>query len=93
MSYDQSAVAAAAFPSCVPSVLFELVADLGPGVLPRLLQPLSRRNLVPERFAAHIVGGLLAVEIRLADVPSGMLGLIEGNLRQIVGVRRLRCHT
>jgi hypothetical protein len=71
------------------SVLFEVVADFGPGVLPRLLQPLSRRNLVPERFAARLEGGALAVEIRLADVPKEMLGLIEGNLRQVVGVRRL----
>jgi uncharacterized membrane protein len=76
------AVSAASF------VTFEVVADFAPGVLPRLLQPLARRNLVPETFAARLVGGALAVEIRLADVPSEMLGLIEGNLRQVVGVRR-----
>ncbi len=73
--------------SAVSSVLFEVVADFSPGVLPRLLQPLARRNLVPETFAARLKGGALAVEIRLADVPREMLGLIEGNLRQVVGVR------
>ena len=83
MSDDASAALPAA-----SSVLFEVVADFGPGVLPRLLQPLARRNLVPENFAARLEGGALAVEIRLAGVSSEMLGLIEGNLRQVVGVRR-----
>ena len=84
MSDDVAAAARAA-----SSVLFEVVADFGPGILPRLLQPLSRRNLVPERFAARLEAGALAVEIRLADVPKEMLALIEGNLRQVVGVRTL----
>jgi uncharacterized membrane protein len=83
MSDDASAALPAA-----SSVLFKVVADFGPGVLPRLLQPLARRNLVPEKFAARLEGGALAVEIRLAGVSSEMLGLIEGNLRQVVGVRR-----
>jgi hypothetical protein len=82
MSEDVSAAGPAA-----SSVLFQVVADFCPGVLPRLLQPLARRNLVPETFAAKLKGGALAVEIRLADVPTEMLGLIEGNLRQVVGVR------
>jgi hypothetical protein len=69
------------------SVLFEVLVDFGPGVLPRLLQPLARRNLVPETFAAKLEGGALAVEIRLAGVPADTLALIEGNLRQVVGVR------
>ncbi|MGH7056561.1 MAG: hypothetical protein ACREFZ_01595 [Acetobacteraceae bacterium] len=73
-----------------PSVVFELSADPNPGLLPRLVQPFARRNLVPERFAARLQGGCLKVEIGLAAAPPAALRLIEGNLRQIIGVREIR---
>lgn len=72
------------------SVLFELSVDATPGLLPRLMQPFARCNLVPDRFAARLEGEALEVEIGLSGVPSEGSALIEGNLRRIVGVRRLR---
>ena len=75
--------------SAASSVLFDVLADSNPGLLPRLLQPLARRHLVPERFAAHRQGDVLAVEIGLADISHEALGLIAGNLGQVVGVRSI----
>ncbi|MDA8049893.1 MAG: hypothetical protein M0002_07800 [Rhodospirillales bacterium] len=86
MSADACAPAAVA-----SAVVFELLADLSPGLLPRLLQPLARRNLVPERLTAHRAGNAMVVRIGLGDVTPGMRSLIAGNLRQVVGVQNLSC--
>ena len=70
-------------------VRFELLADAGPGLLPRLLAPFARRDLVPDDLRSRRAGDALRVEIGMAAMPSAMLHLVEGNLRQVVGVRRL----
>lgn len=84
MNVDASLAAVAASP-----VVFEVLADPSPGLLPRLLQPLARRNLVPQHVAAECAGAAMTVRIGLQEVPPGMLALIEGNLRQVVGVQQL----
>ncbi|MGH7120391.1 MAG: hypothetical protein ACREFP_15610 [Acetobacteraceae bacterium] len=84
MNADVSLAAAAA-----PPAVFELLADSSPGVLPRLLQPLARRNLVPQHLAAERADTGIRVRIVLSGVSPGMLSLIEGNLRQVVGVQQL----
>ncbi len=86
MDVDVSLAAVAASP-----VVFEVLADSSPGLLPRLLQPLARRNLVPRHLAAECAGVAIWVRIGLPELPPGMLSLIEGNLRQVVGVQRLSC--
>lgn len=75
-------------PPCRP-VRFELLADAEPGLLPRLLAPFARRDLLPDEVRARRAGDAVRVEIGMAAMPSGMLHLVEGNLRQAVGVRRL----
>lgn len=75
-------------PACRP-VRFELLADAEPGLLPRTLAPFARRDLVPDRVRARREGAAMLVEIGIDAMPSEMLHLVEGNLRQIVGVRRL----
>ncbi len=67
------------------AVTFTLRAEPEPGMLPRLLIPLARRDLTPDRLAATRAGAALHVEIALT-APGGMVALIEGNLRQVVGV-------
>ena len=86
MNADASVAALAASP-----VVFEVLAESSPGLLPRLLQPLARRNLVPHYFTAERAGADIFVQIGLAELPPTMLPLIEGNLRQIVGVQELSC--
>lgn len=71
------------------SVRFVLSADSSPGLLPRLLQPFARRDLIPDAVSARCGGALMHVEIAVAAMPCEALPYIEGNLRQIVGLRSL----
>jgi hypothetical protein len=69
---------------------FHLLAEASPGLLPRLLQPLAKRDLVPDALLARREGELLRVEIALDAMPAGMVHLVAGNLSQVVGVIELR---
>lgn len=71
------------------SVRFLLDADPSPGLLPRLLQPFAKRDLVPDRMWAHRSSSDFHVEIALQAMPAEMVHLVEGNLRQVVGVRQV----
>ena len=74
--------------SCRP-VRFEVLADAEPGLLPRTFAPFARRGLVPDKVRVRRNGASLLVEIGMEAMPSEMLHIVEGNLRQIVGVRRV----
>ena len=71
------------------AVRFMLVADADPGLLPRLLQPFARRDLIPDLLECVRQGEDMRVEIGLHAMPAEMVHLVEGNLRQVVGVRSL----
>ncbi len=76
-------------PVAVPAeaVRFMLDADSDPGLLPRLLVPFARRGLVPDRMWSHRGTEAMHVEVALDTAPVQEIHLIEGNLRQVVGVR------
>jgi len=65
---------------------FVVTADASPGLLPRLLQPLAKRDLVADEFHAVRQGDVMQVEILLAAMPAEMVHLVAGNLGQVVGV-------
>ena len=65
---------------------FVVLAEASPGLLSRLLQPLAKRDLVPDRVQARRVGEAMRVEIALDAMPAGMVHLVAGNLAQVVGV-------
>ncbi len=69
------------------AVRFMLDADPEPGLLPRLLTPFARRGLVPDRMWSHRGADAMHVEVALEAAPVAEIHLIEGNLRQVVGVR------
>jgi acetolactate synthase regulatory subunit len=69
------------------AVRFSVVADASPGLLPRLLQPFAKRDLMPDAFESRAVDDSMRVEIAMAAMPAEMVHLVEGNLRQTVGVR------
>src|SRR6201991_5194417 len=73
---------------CV-AVRFMLDAEPEPGLLCRLLQPFAKRDLVPDRMWSHRAGDTVHVEIAMAAMPCDAVHLIEGNLRQVVGVRSI----
>lgn len=76
-------------PQCVR---FLLVADASPGLLPRLLAPFARRDLTPDHIAARRCGELMRVELGMEAMPGEELHMVEGNLRQVVGVRSVTRH-
>ena len=69
------------------AVRFLLDADCSPGLLPRLLQPYAKRDLIPDRMWSHRSGDVIHVEIAMEAMPVEVVHLVEGNLRQVVGVR------
>lgn len=86
MSEDSAASAVA---PCDVAVRFMLDAESTPGLLPRLLQPFARRDLIPDRMWAHRSGDTTHVEIALEAMPPALVHYVEGNLRQVVGVQRV----
>jgi hypothetical protein len=68
------------------AVRFMLDAEAAPGLLPRLLQPFAKRDLIPDRMWSHRSGDTVHVEIALVHMPCEVVHLVEGNLRQVVGV-------
>jgi hypothetical protein len=73
--------------SSVVAVRFLIDAECAPGMLPRLLQPFARRDLVPDRMWSHRSGETMHVEIAVEAMAVGMVHLVEGNLAQTIGVR------
>ena len=69
---------------------FHVLADTCPGLLPRLLQPLAKRDLVADDFRARRDGDDTVVEMALHAMPAEMVHLVAGNLGQVVGVREVR---
>src|SRR3712207_6138836 len=66
---------------------FLVLADACPGLLSRLLQPLAKRDLMPEAVHAVRDGEAVHAELVLHAMPAGMVHLVAGNLGQVVGVR------
>lgn len=70
-------------------VCFEVEALADPGLLPRTLMAFARRDLTPDGMRARRQGSRMFVSVSLSAMPRGMVHLVEGNLRQIVGVERV----
>ena len=71
------------------SVRFLVDADASPGLLPRVLQPFAKRDLTPDRMWSHRSGETMHLEVAMEAMPETEVHLVEGNLRQIVGVRQV----
>ncbi len=69
------------------AVRFLLDADCSPGLLSRLLHPYAKRDLTPDRMWSHRSGDTIHVEIAMESMPAEFVHVVEGNLRQVVGVR------
>lgn len=71
---------------------FLVLADASPGLLSRLLEPLAKRDLTPDRVhATHDrAAGTIHAEVALDAMPAGMVHLVAGNMGQVIGVHRVR---
>ncbi len=69
------------------AVRFMMDAEASPGLLSRLLQPFAKRDLTPDRMWSHRAGDTMHIEIALEAMPGDCVHLVDGNLRQVVGVR------
>ncbi|MEO3473644.1 hypothetical protein AAFN86_17380 [Roseomonas sp. CAU 1739] len=69
---------------------FHVLAEASPGLLSRLMQPLAKRDLMPDHVQARREGDAMRVEIVLDAMPAGMVHLVAGNLCQVFGVLELR---
>jgi hypothetical protein len=68
------------------AVEFLVMAEANPGLLSRLLAPFAKRDLVPDAVRAQREGDRLRVSLRMEAMPAEMVHLVEGNLRQVIGV-------
>jgi hypothetical protein len=71
---------------------FVVLADASPGLLSRLLEPLAKRDLVPDLMHATLdhMAGTLRAEIALHAMPAEMVHLVAGNLGSVIGVHRVQ---
>lgn len=72
------------------SVRFHVLAESSPGLLPRLLQPLAKRDLTADAMTARREGDDMQAELVLDAMPEEMVHLVAGNLGQVVGVISVR---
>jgi len=70
--------------------LITIVAETYPGLLPRLLEPFAKRDLVPDAVEARRDGDVMRVTIRLDAVDAGELDRAIGNIGQVVGVHSVQ---
>lgn len=72
------------------ALVIHLVAEASPGLLSRVLEPLAKRDLVPDKVLARRDGDAMRVELRLDAVEEDAVRRVLGNLAQIVGMRSVR---
>ena len=72
------------------SVRFSVLAESSPGLLPRLLQPLAKRDLTADAMTARREGDDMRVELVLDAMPEEMVHLVAGNHGQVMGVMEVR---
>ena len=71
------------------SVRYMVDADASPGLLSRLLQPFAKRDVTPDRMWSHRSAETMHVEFAVHDLPAEYAHMIEGNLRQVIGVQNV----
>jgi hypothetical protein len=73
------------------TVLFSVLALAEPGLLPRVMVPFARRDVTPDHLSARRSGEAILVEIAVSEISETDVRLVEGNLRQLVGLLQLSC--
>ena len=72
--------------------LFVVTGPSDPGLLPRIIEPVSKLGHVPSRVHASCESGdgsEMTVDLRLSEVPARVAEQVENALRAIIGVRQV----
>ncbi len=72
-----------------PAHVFTLTADVSPGLLPRVLNPFAKRDVMPDTVAAHRVGDACRVTVACHDLDPVDARLIRADLLRLVGLHAL----
>ena len=95
MTARSAATARAASPVAIAhsvTARFLVLGPADPGLLPRLIEPISKLGEVPSRVHASRESGdgtELSVDLRLSGIAPRTAELIELALRRVIGVRQL----
>ena len=89
MSFEPASFKPWALVGLHAAVRFTVTADASPGLLPRLLMAFAKRDLVPDGLEFRRSGETVRADIQMAAMPAEMVHLVEGNLRQVVGVTQV----
>lgn len=76
--------------SATVAARFSLLAEPSPGLLPRVMQPFAKRDLVPDHFASHREDGTLRLSFGMKSMPAEMVHLVQGDLARLVGLLDLQ---
>jgi acetolactate synthase regulatory subunit len=76
---------------CDPSrrVVFSVIADAAPGTLPRVLELVAKRGLVPLALVSRLVDDTLAIEMEIGGMVRAESDHVGQCLRQIPMVARV----
>ncbi|WP_395459360.1 hypothetical protein ACHMW5_25715 [Azospirillum melinis] len=70
-------------------VVFSLVADADPGTLPRVLEYVAKRGLVPLALHSRLTGDMLDIAMEIGDLPQAETDHVGRCLGQIPMVARV----
>lgn len=70
-------------------VAFAVVADADPGTLPRVLELVAKRGLVPETLTSRLTDDTLAIEMEVVGMARAESAHVANCLRQIPMVARV----
>ncbi len=74
-------------------IRFTVEAYPGPGLAPRLIAPFARRCVDFDGMQWRRHGPMVHVQFSVDEMPAEMIHLVEGNLRQVIGVMRVTVET
>ncbi len=69
-----------------PVACFAVVARAEPGVMPRVLELFSKRNLVPTSWTSRVHGDELAIDVQMIGMDRDLAEYVAACLRQLAYV-------
>jgi hypothetical protein len=74
-------------------IRYTVEAFAEPGLITRLIAPFTRRAVDPDTMQWRRSGTKVHAQFAVDAMPAEMIHLVEGNLRQVIGVVRVTVET